>query len=531
VAAALACLLPFAGKAFHIDDPLFLWAARQIQSQPGDFYGFEVNWGGHTRPMAEETKNPPLASYYIAAVARVAGWDEAPLHLAFLLPALAVLLGTCELGRRIGAPPLLAALAVLSAPVFLVSATSVMCDTLLLALFVWAIVLWRDGLERDDLARLFAAGALVASASLTKYFGMALLPLLVAYALARKRRPGAWCAALALPVLILLGYQLLTRARYGHGLLFEGAGYSFELQRSLGVTIAWRLLSALAFTGGGLLPLAFLAPRLWRGSLAAVVAAASLAMALLLVPRLAIVNWPKDASLRALVVAHLVVMTLAGLHVLVLIAVECVRRRDHDTLLLALWAFGTFAFAAALNWSVNGRTILPMAPALALLAARRLAARLPSLGWRVGLLLAPSLAVSLAVAWGDARQAECARTSARYLAAKYGRAPGTLWFQGHWGFQYYMETLGASALDAERSAPQPGDHLVLPELNTAVLPVRAENVTLLEVAQCPLLPVVTMHGLLGASFYADLWGGPLPFAFGRVPDDSYSVYLLKRPVR
>ena len=32
--ATVLTLVPFANKAFHIDDPLFLWAARQIRSRP-----------------------------------------------------------------------------------------------------------------------------------------------------------------------------------------------------------------------------------------------------------------------------------------------------------------------------------------------------------------------------------------------------------------------------------------------------------------------------------------------------------------
>src|SRR5215475_8135491 len=37
-------LAVFLDKAFHIDDPLFLWTARQITAAPGDFFGFELNW-------------------------------------------------------------------------------------------------------------------------------------------------------------------------------------------------------------------------------------------------------------------------------------------------------------------------------------------------------------------------------------------------------------------------------------------------------------------------------------------------------
>ena len=67
------CLVPFAGKAFHVDDPPFLWAARQIQSQPTDFYGFRLNWFGAEQAMSEVATNPPLTSYYLAAAAAVAG--------------------------------------------------------------------------------------------------------------------------------------------------------------------------------------------------------------------------------------------------------------------------------------------------------------------------------------------------------------------------------------------------------------------------------------------------------------------------
>ena len=41
--AVVAVLAPFLNKAFHIDDPLFLWMAQQIAHHPGDPYGFAVN--------------------------------------------------------------------------------------------------------------------------------------------------------------------------------------------------------------------------------------------------------------------------------------------------------------------------------------------------------------------------------------------------------------------------------------------------------------------------------------------------------
>ena len=106
-----ALLLPFVNRAFHIDDPLFLWAAKQIQTHPADPYGFRVNWYGSDMAMFDVTKNPPLASYYLALVASIVGWSERALHLALMLPALSVVAGMFLLARRWCLNPALAVLA------------------------------------------------------------------------------------------------------------------------------------------------------------------------------------------------------------------------------------------------------------------------------------------------------------------------------------------------------------------------------------------------------------------------------------
>ncbi len=151
-AVTLACLLPFLGKPIHIDDPLFVWTARHLQSHPLDFYGFAVDWGLAPAPMSGQMQNPPLAAYYLALVGRLFGWSEGALHFGFLLPALAFILGTFYLARRFCAHPLAAAWAAVAAPVFLLSATSLMCDTTMMALWVWSVYWWMEGLERNGKA-------------------------------------------------------------------------------------------------------------------------------------------------------------------------------------------------------------------------------------------------------------------------------------------------------------------------------------------------------------------------------------------
>src|SRR6266550_1640238 len=69
IAAVIAALVPFLNKAFHIDDPLFLWMAQQVSQHPADPYGFSVNWYLSAKPMFSIMQNPPLNAYYIALAA------------------------------------------------------------------------------------------------------------------------------------------------------------------------------------------------------------------------------------------------------------------------------------------------------------------------------------------------------------------------------------------------------------------------------------------------------------------------------
>ena len=65
-------------------------------------------------------------------------------------------------------------------------------------------------------------------------------------------------------------------------------------------------------------------------------------------------------------------MALGGASLLGLAVSEVRRDRSAESWLLVLWLLGTFVFAGFVNWVNNGRSILPMAPALGILLVRRL---------------------------------------------------------------------------------------------------------------------------------------------------------------
>src|SRR5256885_11769358 len=262
-ASTILCLVPFSGRAFHTDDTLFIWAAQNIIKHPFNPYGFQLIWDSTRVRMSEVTQNPPLASYYMALAGRVVGWSERALHLAFLLPTLALVLGTYRLAQKFTRSPLLAAFATLLTPGLLVSACSVMCDPMMLALWMWAAILWIEGLEPQRPLFLLASAVLIAASELTKYFGASLILLLFVYSIARQRRVGSWAWYLLIPVAALVGYEFLTAKMYGHGLLFTAADFSRKRRLFAHATKAPRALVGLSYTGGSALIGLALAPIVW----------------------------------------------------------------------------------------------------------------------------------------------------------------------------------------------------------------------------------------------------------------------------
>src|ERR1035438_8903504 len=224
----LLTLGPFLNKAVHIDDSLFVWTAEQILKHPGDFYGFDVNWYGTTDPMASVNCKPPTTSYFLAGVMAVFGEREMALHAAMLLVAFTAAAGIFQLAKIWCARPLLATFIALSTPVFLVSATTLMCDVPMLAVWIWAVVFWERALKNGNAFYFLTAGLLVGVAVLTKYSALTLLPLLPILGVLRKRNLGWWLLWLLLPLAMIELYQFGTAKLYGQGLLSAAADYAVE---------------------------------------------------------------------------------------------------------------------------------------------------------------------------------------------------------------------------------------------------------------------------------------------------------------
>jgi 4-amino-4-deoxy-L-arabinose transferase-like glycosyltransferase len=563
--ACVACLLPFINKAFYIDDPLFLWCAKHIQAHPGDPFGFDVSWEVGLRPMVKETKNPPLACYYLALAGTLLGWSERALHLAFLVPAVATVWGTFRLAQRLCSRPALAALIALATPVFLVSSSTIMCDTMMLAFWVWALVFWEEGITGKRMELLSLAGLFIGFGILTKYFAICLVPLLLIYSLLREKKLGAWIFPLLLPVGMVAAYLIFIDWRYDVNLVREVTGFAWvsheRFEKALGMNLTAKLIVSLTFIGGCLAPVLFFAPVLWRWRVVASFIIVPLILGWILHQLGMTARYVEIVGDRALMAFFEgAVWVASALLLCALAAADFWKYRDAHSALLCLWLGGTLCFTGFVNWIINARSILPMAPAAGILIARRiddLVGRdsVKSLPWHFIFPLVPSFLLGIWVTWSDYQAAGSARTAAQVVRAYAGKHPGQhIWFCAHWGFQYYMEEYGFRILGQDKVDCKEGDIVVVSRTSFRpnVPSPKYTFVTTLGISPSEtggvwtyrlqpglgpdnhvlLIPITawlsTNQMWMGAGFYSHIIG-PLPFVVGNVPDERYQFLQLVAP--
>ncbi len=497
----VALLAPFLNKAYHIDDTLFLRLAQHIWKEPLRPCNFFYLWDTQPRSFWVVTQNPPLGGYLIAGlsfITNVERPEEWKLHLAYL----AIAAGCAALGyvlaRRFCGYPMLVSVATIVSPAFLVSATSVMADVPML--LFWLLAVW-CGVRYVESSRwwwVLAAGTAASLAAMSKYFGVAVVPLLAVYcfpAAGWRRLYALLPLLLPFVVLALWGWhsyieteKLIDNYRRLHadepGMyetqpLFHpiaAARYSSAARAAATDTRLEEIAHTFSYVGGALLwpllliPLAFKLHK-WGWSLLILAGASGLLSRFvwLGIQSQAAEN-NETFNLSGQVIGTFGVMLAAGLFITLLAAESVWKRFDWNSVLLGLWYFGTLTFCLFFNWTINARIILPAVLPAGLLVVRLIEAQ-PS---PAGLLrwsrwsLVPVLGVSFLLALADYDYAGAGRTFSRSGLMRDLLRRRPVYFAGHWGFQYYMEQAGARPINYSEQNFRPGTVFVYPLHNSGV---------------------------------------------------------------
>ena len=529
-------LTPFINKAFHIDDTVYIYIAQHIHLNPIDFYGFEINWANHPIGVFFFNKNPPGVPYFLALMALGLGWSEIALHTTQLIPTILASVGLYQLGTRFCKSPLLVSTVAVLTPSFLVSTSVVMCEPLMLMFYVWSIVFWTKGIDEKSDKFLALAGLCIGLCTLTKYVGVTAIPLLIAYTLFHERKVMSRSLAFFLiPATMLAMYDLMGNL-LGYGSILKGVVISNPRPSEIPFMrlFTTKLLHGLSFTGGCYITALFFLPVLHRWRML-------LAMSLVFISLIPIALYANTIISDDLVynegviqwgfVLQLALYVTSGVYIFLLAAGDFYRTRDANSLLLLLLVGGIFVFSCFFNWTINARSLFPMVIAVALLVVRQFDAGeyQGSLVKRAAIPLVLGAFVSVSVGYADYTYAGTAREMAQRVHAEERPKTQKVWFQGHWGFQYYMEQGGATHMDwafaISEDVPKPaaGDIIVW-----WVAQYEGQFPSCIKMSNCELIeiPAASWISIMstdhGAGFY---WSdkGPLPYRFGNASPQKFWV--------
>ncbi len=486
VAAAL--VLPFANKAYHIDDYTMISAARHLSEHPFAHDGpLFVRGGEVLESLICENTHPPFVPYYLALVMRVAGSEsEAVLHTASLVFMLLLGAAVFSLARQFGAPGLLSALLALSCPGVIVMSHSLAADLPLAALSAAALALFIRGVDRERPAEVALSGVAFLFAFFCAYQAVFLVPLALLYSLSRRKGIRPVVLAVAWPLLLFAGWMAAVHLLYDSSplrvIVFPYLGME-HLYR--GPYMLERLVSLIVNIGANPALVIVAVALLIRGKkwpLAASSAAAAAVLAAWYPER------PGGGNavlffLFALGGAAVVAVFLdeaagwmRGLHADSRRCEGSPAARDRAApqvpgsstwagagFMLAWFAGLAAATVVFMNWGAVRHTLV-MLPPLVIVLARRVGREIrpaPRARRLCAAAVACSLAVGLLVAAADYEYAGRYRSFARSLGE--AREPGReVWFVAEWGLRYYMEEEGFRYLPGSPGSLQEGDLVVLP---------------------------------------------------------------------
>ncbi|MDE1976253.1 MAG: glycosyltransferase family 39 protein, partial [Elusimicrobia bacterium] len=265
--------VPFMGKAYTMDEPLFLAPALHILKDPLHPLAFPFNWYGQTVPMSSINNTPPLFLYLLALALKCTGGRPFAMRLFFLPLDFLAATSLFLLAGRFLKKPLVPVLVALASPGFLVGLNLLYPDKAATAFGFFGLYAWIRGLDEESSGWTSAALGALALALLAKYLAVVFLVPAAAYAAAGRRplKKILLPAAALAPVGVYLAINLL------HG----GAAFSSAWRttaQSLGAA-SWarRWRAVLAGVGGccaagSLWPFCAGRPR-WKAAAAALSAA------------------------------------------------------------------------------------------------------------------------------------------------------------------------------------------------------------------------------------------------------------------
>jgi hypothetical protein len=476
-------------KPLHIDDTAYYCYAAHIAERPLDPYGFEIFWYQKPQP-AHEVLAPPVVLYWWAGAIRLFG-DRPMFWKLGLLPFHLLLTASLfSLFRRFarGWEVLLLWATVLS-PVVLPSC-NLMLDVPALGLSLAAVVVFLHACDRNTAPRAVLAGLLAGVALETKYTALVVFPTLLWCGLVRHRL--RLCSvALAVAMVLFGGWEWTMARLYGASHFFYHGFGPGAVPRDNPSPF----LSLITLLGGTASMLGLLGLVALRVRTALVIAAGTaillgyawlvgLGPAALQPVALPIASFAGEPIWSLRYKPENVIFGIPGLLVVSALAAVCRRllldgrgmaqrqcaiHESRESLFLVGWLILEIAGHFALTPFPAVRRVMGIFVVATILIGR-LASRMSRERRREVLgkaILIGGIGMGLVFYAVDMQDALAEQRAAAQAADLVRGQSGTVWFVGHWGFQYYAARAGMQPVAPDRSRLRRGDWLVIPDAGIA----------------------------------------------------------------
>ncbi|MGL6096560.1 MAG: glycosyltransferase family 39 protein [Fimbriiglobus sp.] len=491
LAAALTVLN--AAKPAAVDDAAYLIFAEHLVANPADPYGFELFWSRAPKP-AMEVLLPPVVPYWLSLGLRLFG-DHLFLLKLWLFPFAAVFaVALAALLRRFAPGYARPALAMTVLGPAVLPMFGVMLDVPALALALASVACFVRGCDRGRVGWVVMAGLLAGLAMQTKYSALTALPVIAWYGLLSRRRVFA-AVAVGVGVGGFAAWEGFLHAKYGeshfvHHVLDQEKIVVLDADDGTPPPSKWKAAlrakadlfqPMLGQLGGLAVGVGLVAA--WAVGVNRWVLAAWTAIGVVGVAAVCVLP-AKDAVLipGKLDVPTTVFVTLGtGTALAVLAAATRLLwrlpagrwprpRLTRDDWFVVGWLFvelgGHFAltpFPAARR--VMGLTIVGtfVAARLAAVASRANPNRRPA-AWVPAVGVAAGLGLFAVDTWDALPEKVLAERAAAAIPVGNPARPHRVWFNGHWGFQYYCGRLGMVPVVPGISELRAGDWLVFPAI-------------------------------------------------------------------
>lgn len=525
-AVVVALTAPFVNKPFFIDDYYHFLMAKGIIENPLRPYDFLSDDENHNDAAWEPSipprmVNPPLMHYYMAALIKIFGPRELYLHLGFMIFPLASALALFFIASRFVQTPLPAVLILVVSPVFWITSTSFMLDSVKLTFYLGALAALMRGSEKNSPLFLALSGFFMGAAMLAKYTaaGVFVVAALYLYLYDTSWKKRLWI--FIIPAVMIIGWALWNIATYGSPHMLAA------LARTGASSWNIKALTALIFMSGGGIFTAGVIPFLVReNKIYAAILLAVFAFCFFVFSSSVGGFTATQGALIALWVSVSAAFFMA-------FSVAARGFSKNDVLPVVWFAVAFLTTVPAMGWTAGRYYMTVLAPA-SIVFVRIMEVMIPSARARkkaLAVTAAVTFVFGALLAATDYSQALVYPKVRRDLAAD-GVPPSYFKSVAFIGLTGYLKAAGWRTVVPGDDVLVPGDYFLQGAIASPVVwfgdPEIRGRLKLVKIYEYKSpLPLRVLSIPASAGFYATSWGA-LPWSLSTLPLERYRLYVVEK---